>query len=172
MRTSGRSTVGPLSKCKEFKDGSLLINIIAGPQKKCVQSSHFAPKISNPTEEERWGRKHSEKGVLELILPSLHICLWLSWAIAKDAFRNRKFYFLKDNLFYFFSLAWSCPDLISCHLFGSLLYNQILISVSFSMAGCGEETFVYLVFWGEETSSQHDVNNTERLYREAATEEF
>ena len=102
-----------------------------------------------------------EEGVLEIIPPSSHICLWLSQDVARDAFRNRKIYFLRDNLFYFFSLAWSCPDLISCHLFGSLLYNWILISASCSMAGPGEET-----------SSQKDVNNLERLHGETTTEEF
>lgn len=99
-----------------------------------------------------------EDGVLEIIPPSSHIRLWLSQDVARDAFRNRKIYFLRDNLFYFFSLAWSCPDLISCHL----LYNWILISASCSMAGPGEET-----------SSQKDVNNLERLHRETTTtEEF
>lgn len=42
----------------ESKEGSLLlINIIVGHQKKCVQSSHFAPKISHPTKEERCGEE-------------------------------------------------------------------------------------------------------------------
>lgn len=27
-----------------------------------------------------------------------------------------EYIFLRDNLFYFFSVAWNCPDLISCHL--------------------------------------------------------
>lgn len=87
-----------------------------------------------------WGGRTVEEeafggGWLELIWPGSFICLWLSSAIGRDAFRNRKIYFLRDNLFHFFSLAWSCPDLISCHLSGSLLYNWILISASFSTAG-------------------------------------
>lgn len=58
MRTTGLSREAPLSKRKESKEGSfLLINIRVGHPKKCVQSSHFAPKISHPTEEERCGEE-------------------------------------------------------------------------------------------------------------------
>lgn len=58
---------------------------------------------------------------------SSHIRLGLSLDIARDALRNRKKHILRDNLFPFFSLTWSCSDLISGHF--SAVHNWILIPV-------------------------------------------
>lgn len=49
----GLNRVGPLSQCKKFQGVSSLSNIKLGHQKKCVQSSCFAPKNLKP----HWGRE-------------------------------------------------------------------------------------------------------------------
>lgn len=73
-RTTELSRGAPLSRCKESKEGSLLLvrwPIIVGHQKKCVQSSHFAPKISHPTEEERRGEEAFGGGCVRTNLTQL-----------------------------------------------------------------------------------------------------
>lgn len=62
----------PLSECTELQEGSLLRNITLGHQKKYVQSSCFAPKISKLHQgREIWGgervsrrKRHLEHEIL------------------------------------------------------------------------------------------------------------
>lgn len=68
---------------------------------------------------------------------SSRIRLRLSLDIARDVLRNRKKHILRDNLFPFFSLTWSCSDLISCHFLA--VYNWILIPVFLVWQVLGEK---------------------------------